>query len=323
MSSIVNTDQSTKNNLLNQLNMQQQTDYKSKIAEMGAAACWGLGDWEQMQNYVQYLPDNSFDGSLYKSVLALTLNNNTQKHERQNALQLIEHTRDLLDVDLTSMASQSYERSYQAIIDAQVLAELEEIITYKSTPNKREWLRETWWKRLQGCERSLEYWHRLLLVRSIVLPKEKEIKPWLKFSSLCQKAGYLNLSQQVLSSLLGDEEVGIISSQSNQNQSSFNFTNGTRDYELCKFSYFKYLYANGNKRKAFQKLNEFHLELKKQLDQFELYSSQMAANNSMSGNHVSIQVPAIFQNPRELQKRKVELDTHIAKCYLKLGNYFS
>ena len=89
---------------------------------MGAAACWGLGNWEQMQTYVQYLPENSFDGSLYKSVLALTLTpTNGQGDNKQNALSLIEHTRDLLDVDLTSMASQSYERSYQAIIEAQVI----------------------------------------------------------------------------------------------------------------------------------------------------------------------------------------------------------
>ncbi len=122
-----------------------------------------------------------------------------------NANLLIENTRDILDGDLTSMASQSYERSYQAIIDAQVLAELEEIITFKKSPSKRDWLMDTWWKRLQGCERSLEYWHRLLLVRSIVLPKEKDIKPWLKFSSLCQKADHLPLSQQILNSLLNNE----------------------------------------------------------------------------------------------------------------------
>lgn len=121
VSSLVNSDKTNKETLLNQLNLKQQTDYKSKIAEMGAAACWGLGDWEQMQNYVNYLPENSFDCQLYKSVLALTLNRSgSPDDEKQNALALIEHSRDLLDTDLTSMASQSYERSYQAIIDAQV-----------------------------------------------------------------------------------------------------------------------------------------------------------------------------------------------------------
>lgn len=127
----------------------------------------------------------------------------------------------------------------------------------------------------------------------------------MKFSSLCQKAGNLGLSQQVLTSLLGNDESSLV-----------NQSNGTRDYELCKYSYFKYLYANGNTREAFDKLKEFHIELKTQLNQFEQYTQQRAANNA-------IQVPPIFQmyNTRELQKRKVELDTHIAKCYLKLGSW--
>lgn len=107
------------NSLLNKLKIQEQDDYKAKIAEMGAAACWGLGDWNQMQTYVTHLPENSYNGSLYKSVLALTLTG-SQNKDKLNALPLIEHTRDLLDADLTSMASQSYERSYQAIIESQV-----------------------------------------------------------------------------------------------------------------------------------------------------------------------------------------------------------
>ena len=306
--------------LLQQLSASQQTDYKAKIAEMGAAACWGLGDWEKMDNYVQYMPEN-YDSSLYKSVLALTLNGK----EKQSALSLIEHTRDLLFVDLSSMASQSYERSYQAIIEAQVLAELEEIITYQNIDSKRDWLRETWWRRLQGCERSLEYWHRLLLVRSIVLPKEKEIKPWLKFSSLCQKAGYLGLSHQILRSLLGNED-NLVTNQTTQ--TSTQMATSTREYEMCKYSYFKYLYANGSKKEAFNKLNEFHLELKAQLNQFDMYQQQVASNSALSsmgagGNVVPLQVPAIFQmyNQRDLQKRKTELDMQMAKCYLKLGSW--
>jgi hypothetical protein len=127
-----------------------------------------------------------------------------------------------------------------------------------------------------------------------VLPKEKDIKPWLKFSSLCQKAGYLGLSQQVLSSLLGNEEVNLMSQASANTaqhvpQTNFNFANGTRDYELCKYSYFKYLYANGNKQEAFGKLEQFHLELSAQLSQFEQYSQQMTANQ-LNGGHVPIQV---------------------------------
>ena len=221
-----------------QLSPQQEI----QIAEMGAAACWGLGDWDQMKKYVKYLPESTYEGSLYRSVLALT---NTSSDEAadfaytQHASYLIEQTRDLLDPDLTSMASQSYERSYQAIIEAQVLSELEEILTYKQVPSKRDWLVETWWKRLQGCERSLEYWHRLLLVRTgIVLPQEKDIKPWLKFSSLCQKAGHLSLSQQILSSLLRkiQSEPATAAANSNANSQTWVNANKNQAYLLARFT---------------------------------------------------------------------------------------
>lgn len=160
---------------LHQLNSQQIQQLKEKVAEMGAAACWGLGDWEQMGTFVDCLPETTYDGALNRCVLALSTDvsllttetsatnpgradendayralNGAQQKGARSITDLIEQTRDLLDADLTSMATQSYERSYQAIIEAQVLAELEEIVKYKRMPGKRDWLIETWWKRLQG-----------------------------------------------------------------------------------------------------------------------------------------------------------------------------
>lgn len=158
---------------MHQLNSQQVHQLKEKISEMGAAACWGLGDWQQMRTFVSCLPETTYDGALNRCVLALTTDvsllvndgrkeahtagNNTDSllssdisKGSRSITDLIEQTRDLLDADLTSMATQSYERSYQAIIEAQVLAELEEIVKYKKMPGKRDWLIETWWKRLQG-----------------------------------------------------------------------------------------------------------------------------------------------------------------------------
>ena len=250
----------------------------------------------------------------------------SSKSSLKSPLALIEHTRSLLDKDLTSMTSESYERSYQAIIEAQVLSELEEVFTYKQQPGKRDWLRDTWWKRLQGCERSLEYWHRLLLVRSIVLPKEKDIKPWLKFSSLCQKAGYLSLSNNILSSLLNNEENTL-----KQKNSTQTLLSSTRDYELCRYSHFKYLYATGKKKDAFDKLKEFNNELKTQLGQLETFQQQQQQqinmNNQIGGippvTMSSGTVQALFQmySGRDLLKRHIELNTLLAKCYLKLGTW--
>ncbi len=128
------------------------------------------------------------------------------------------------------------------------------------------------------------------------------------------------MSQQILSSLLGNEELGLIKDNNSNTNTTIsggtnidnlsNSINNTRDIELCKYSYFKYLYANGNKREAFDKLKEFHLELKGYLNQFEQYQQQITANtaavNMGNAPSVPLQIPPIFQmyNPRELQKRK-------------------
>lgn len=156
---------------LHQLKSDHQIHHlKEEVAEMGAVACWALGDWEQMRKFVDCLPETSYDGALNRCVLALSTNvsllNECEDMSKKTGcdednydprrvgcpsiMRLIEQARDLLDADLTTMATQSYERSYQAIVEAQVLAELEEIVVYKRMPDKRDGLIRTWWKRLQG-----------------------------------------------------------------------------------------------------------------------------------------------------------------------------
>jgi hypothetical protein len=79
------------------ITQQQQQNFKSYIAEMGAAASWGLSDWESMDTYVKLIPEKSYEGSLYRAVLSI---NNNQFDKTVNYLQ---DTRDMLDTDLTSM----------------------------------------------------------------------------------------------------------------------------------------------------------------------------------------------------------------------------
>jgi len=203
------------------------------------------------------------------------------------------------------MAAQSYERSYQTIVDAQVLAELEEIVTFKKYPSKRDWLIETWWRRLQGCERSFEHWHRLLLVRSIVLPKENDVKPWLKFSNLCQKTGNLNLSYHILKSL---------------KEQFKNNADKSTEYELTQYSFLKYLHANGSKNEAFTKLKE--LVENNLLVQYNNIQTNIALiNTSAQQQNPQLITQIQMFNKRDLQKRRLELDQQLSKCYLKLGKW--
>ena len=44
---------------------------------------------------------------------------------------------------------ESYNRAYGAMVQVQLLSELEEVIEYKMHPERRDMIRRAWWDRLQ------------------------------------------------------------------------------------------------------------------------------------------------------------------------------
>lgn len=43
----------------------------------------------------------------------------------------------------------------------------------------------------QGCQRIVEDWQRILMVRSLVISPHEDMRTWLKYASLCGKSGRL------------------------------------------------------------------------------------------------------------------------------------
>ena len=129
-----------------------------------------------------------------------------------------------------------------------------------------------------------------------MLPKEKDIRTWLKFSTLCQKTKHLSLAQQILQTLIeSEEEISVKQQQQQQNNGGgaggFNATaaaaniNSSRDLELCKYVYLKSLYANGHSKEAFDKLSMFvNSNLREQLTQIQRYQQfQQQQQYAMQG----------------------------------------
>jgi FKBP12-rapamycin complex-associated protein len=83
-----------------------------------------------------------------------------------------------------------------------MLAELEEIILYKQTfydqPERQAVIRRMWSNRLEGCQRNVDVWQRILRVRSLVTAPKDDMDPWIKFANLCRKSGRLNQCQKTL-----------------------------------------------------------------------------------------------------------------------------
>ncbi|GAV00928.1 TOR [Ramazzottius varieornatus] len=172
-------------------------DLRVKMARMASAAAWGLHKWESMEEYVCLVPRDSLDGAFYRAVLAL------RQDQFDYGQTLIEKARDLLDSDLTAMVGESYSRAYGSMILTQQLAELEEVAQYKLYPERKQTIRETWWKRLMGCQRNVEDWQNILQVRGLVQSPHEDMRAWLKFASLCRKTRHNSLAYRILTTLLG------------------------------------------------------------------------------------------------------------------------
>lgn len=164
---------------------QVSADVKNRFARMAAAAAWGLGQWSSMEDYVNFIPKETQDGAFFRSVLAI------HREQYSQAQTLIDSARDLLDTELTALSGESYQRAYGAMVAVQMLAELEEVIQYKIVPERRKAIRKMWWQRLQGCQRIVEDWQKIIQVHSLVISPQEDMRTWLKYSALCRKSGRL------------------------------------------------------------------------------------------------------------------------------------
>ncbi|CAH0563403.1 unnamed protein product [Brassicogethes aeneus] len=214
-------------------------DNVQKASRLAAASAFGLHDWESMERYVNVIPEDSLDGSFYRAIL------NIHKENYKKSQEYIHMARDLLDTELTAMACESYQRAYGAMVQVQMLSELEEVMHYKLVPERRATLREMWWQRLQSGQRLAEDWQRIIQIHSLVLRPHEDIHTWLKYASLCRKSGSVKLSHKTLVMLMGyDPQL-----------------NPDKPLPVTQphvtFAYTKHLWATDNKEEAFNKLSQF------------------------------------------------------------------
>jgi FKBP12-rapamycin complex-associated protein len=85
------------------------------------------------------------------------------------------------------------------------LSELEEIILHKQQPAAMPLplLMRMWQHRIGLVQRDAEVWQEILSVRYLAVPPAQDPRTWLKFCSLCRKAGRSSLSRKLLVQLLG------------------------------------------------------------------------------------------------------------------------
>lgn len=80
---------------------------RTAIAPLAAASAWGLQDWSHLQQYVKSLKSDSADSLFFQTILSI------HSGQMNNARQLIDRTRDIVDTEITALLSESYSRAYK------------------------------------------------------------------------------------------------------------------------------------------------------------------------------------------------------------------
>ncbi|PNF25178.1 Serine/threonine-protein kinase mTOR, partial [Cryptotermes secundus] len=250
---------------------------RQRMSRMASAAAWGLNQWDAMEQYVNCIPRDTQDGAFYRAVLTV------HRGQYIAAQQLIDSARDLLDTELTAMAGESYQRAYGAMVSVQMLAELEEVVQYKLIPERRATIRKMWWDRLQGCQRVVEDWQRIIQVHTLVVSPQEDMYTWLKYAALCRKSGRLMLSHKTLVMLLGMDP------SQNPDQPL------PAHHPQVTFAYTKHLWMSDRREEAYSQLHRF------------VQSSLHPQTLQLMG-----------QDEDKQQELRCRL---LARCYLKLGQW--
>ena len=111
---------------------------QAKMARMASAAAWGLQNWNDMRKYSSALPKNGIDYAFHQAVLAIHDENYSEAYVN------VDKARDLLETELSALWKESYPRAYPAMVQAQMLAELEEVIQYKLVHELKDFIKKKW-----------------------------------------------------------------------------------------------------------------------------------------------------------------------------------
>ena len=290
-------------------------DHKRSLAPLAAAAAWGLGEWEQMERYIEGMKANSTDRYFFGAILEL------HRDHFNDAAVYIEKAREGLDTELTALLGESYNRAYIVVVRVQILAELEEIITYKKSkdnPERQDIMRKTWNRRLKGCQKNHEVWQRMLKVRALVLTPRQNIDMWIKFANLCRKSGRMGLAEKSLDLL--KDSAGQVRGNAHLLQNGgpgANAPYGSTGIPEVMYAQLKYKWAAaGAQPKTLQRLQTFSLDLSSRLEAFNNSHGTASQNgffNIADGNRTT-------GEPKRDTKAITKL---LAKCYVKQGEWIS
>ncbi|KAI6713291.1 hypothetical protein JHW43_004164 [Diplocarpon mali] len=305
-------------------------EIRRAVAPLATAAAWGLGQWDLMDDYLSVMKANTPDRSFFGAILAL------HRNQFQETAVYVQKAREGLDTELSALVSESYNRAYTVVVRVQMLAELEELVIYKQSSNnpaKQETMRQTWEKRLLGCQRNVEVWQRMLKLRALVISPTENMPMMIKFSNLCRKSGRMGLAEKHLQMLIGNDESldNLLPSLSENNETA-------QPFKLVpppvQYAVLKYHWAAGKQDAALDALKRFTSDM---VDRLQAVEAAAQGLNGMDVNSLSINGvgtgasingfmsnglgPQHPVNPAVLSKHLMDHTKLLARCCLKQGEW--
>ncbi|KAK2626869.1 hypothetical protein QTJ16_004044 [Diplocarpon rosae] len=305
-------------------------EIRRAVAPLATAAAWGLGQWDLMDDYLSVMKANTPDRSFFGAILAL------HRNQFQETAVYVQKAREGLDTELSALVSESYNRAYTVVVRVQMLAELEELVIYKQSsinPAKQETMRQTWEKRLLGCQRNVEVWQRMLKLRALVISPTENMPMMIKFSNLCRKSGRMGLAEKHLQMLIGNDESldNLLPSFSENGETA-------KPLSLVpppvQYAVLKYHWAAGKQDAALHALKGFTSEMADRLQTVEAAAQGLngidinslsingvgtsASNNGFVSNGLGPPHPV---NPAVLSKHLMDHTKLLARCCLKQGEW--
>lgn len=302
-------------------------EIQRKIAPLATAAAWGLGKWDNMDNYLSSLKRHSPDRAFFGAILAV------HRNQFREALVCIQQAREGLDTELSALVSESYNRAYQVVVRVQMLAELEELIVYKQCDEKKQsMMRRTWETRLKGCQRNVDLWQRMLRLRALVISPTENMHMWIKFSNLCRKSGRVGLAEKSLKQLMGIE--GNLETMIPHWDDSSTGRPAVRNAPpQVVYAVLKYEWDIGQQAgikhgdvssRTLYCLRKFTNETAQRLDVAKVQLTAQTGSDLGSGNDYGFQQhidPAVMSP--QIQRDLYDQTVLLAKCYLRLGEWTS
>jgi FKBP12-rapamycin complex-associated protein len=303
-------------------------EVKKTIAPLAATAAWGQGQFSEMDKFLVVMKEHSPDRAFFASIL------NIHNNQFEAAQEEISKARKGLDTELSSLLGESYMRAYLPMIRVQMLAELEEIITYKQNDTnleKRASMRNTWMKRLKGLQPNPEVWQRMMKVRQLVIQPKESTDMWIKYTNLCRKNDRSGLAEKALQKLLDCDGQDVI---------PFAHEHANEIPYHVSYAVFKYMWSiPDHQQEALEVLKEFtsrvgdELQVRAQRAAVAVTSSMpnglqanginpfagvngISQTQSMNGSNMLAGSGGAI-SPAEL----AECHKLLAKCYLKQGEW--